>query len=137
MLKPVVIGGVVAAGLLATSGSARSLFPTLNLSVNPVSATSFEVIEARGAGAMDMWCAAASYAEDTLGVRGNKRLYVESPRGPSVTAQGRKGVVFTTNGAGGGQQAVSVSVRRAGDSLPIHHARQFCLNHIIEPADRF
>ena len=101
------------------------------LQVNPISATQFEVIEARGAGAQDIWCAAARYTELQLGItRG--RLYVEVPRGPARTAPGRKGVVFTTREVPGARTSTSVSVRQAGLNLPIFHALQFCRNYIWE-----
>lgn len=128
------LSGAVCAG---SALAAQSVVFRLNLDVNPVSATSFEVIEARGAGAMDIWCAAATYAEDTLRIPGNKRLYIEKARGPAVTASGRKGVVFTTIGEGRDNKTYSVSVKQVGYSLPIHHAKQFCLNYIIEQEDRF
>lgn len=123
--------------LMPATLAAQVLFFPPTLQVNGVSDTRFEVIEARGAGAMDIWCNAARYAEQALGIPGHRRLYVDRPRGPSVTVPGRIGVVFTTQGTGEPSGAVSVSVRRAGDSLPIHHARQFCRNYILERDDGF
>ncbi|MEO0389394.1 MAG: hypothetical protein AAF218_00490 [Pseudomonadota bacterium] len=128
---------VCAASLLAGSALAdHSRFDTLSLTVTPISAAQFEVIEARGAGARDIWCAASRYAADRLGAsRG--RLYVATPRGPARTAPGRTGVIFTTAApTGAAPTGLSVTVRRAGASLPINHAIQFCRDHIIEPADR-
>jgi hypothetical protein len=104
------------------------------LTVNPISATEFEVIEARGAGAQDIWCAAAYYAEYTLG-RDRGRLYVSVPRGPAQTAPGRTGVTFTLREIAEPRTGVSVTVRREGENLPIFHALQFCRNYTIELDD--
>lgn len=104
------------------------------LQVNPISATQFEVIESGGAGAQDIWCAAASYAEGALG-RTRGRLYIARARGPAETVPGRKGVVFSVEPTPGAFTSVSVSVRQAGMNLPIFHALQFCRNHILERED--
>lgn len=99
------------------------------LIVNPVDATAFEVIEARGEGARGIWCAAASYAEERLGQRDGARLHVLVPLGPASTAPGRKGVTFTTDPTRLPLPPVrgySVSVREQGYTLPTFHARQFC-----------
>lgn len=99
-----------------------------HLQVVPLNASDFEVIEARGEGARGMWCAAADYAQARL-ARGDGRLYVKRARAASLSAQGRKGVVFT-NAPSTLQvepnTALSVSVREIGRSLPIAHAYQFC-----------
>lgn len=137
MLRALAIS--IALSFCAAQASAEiwlSLYRGLNLDVNRVSATRFEVIERRGAGAADIWCAAALFAEQTLGqTRG--RIYVDTPRGPAQTAPGRKGVIFTTQAPANASTSVSVSVRQAGQGLRIAHAIQFCRNHIIEPGDRF
>lgn len=124
----------VTAPVAALAGLNGSFFG-LNLDVNPLPAGQFEVIEARGAGAQDIWCAAALYAEDTLGQQ-RGRLYVITPRGPAQTVPGRTGVAFSTQAPEATSQAYSVSVDIAGQSLPIFHARQFCRNNLIEPGDR-
>ncbi len=104
------------------------------LAVNPVSSTSFEVIESGGAGAQDMWCAAASYAQNRLGIR-RGRMYVARAIGPAETVRGRKGVVFTTQPTADAFTSVSVSVKEPGMNLPIFHALQFCTNNIRERED--
>lgn len=118
-------------GLSASQAMAFGISFAPRLQVNPVSATEFEVIESGGAGAQDIWCAAARFAEDVLG-RARGRLYVARARGPSLTVPGRKGVVFSVEPTPGAFTSVSVSVRQAGMNLPIFHARQFCRNHILE-----
>ena len=125
-------------GLLTVPVEAQSLRFGLGfaprLQVNPISATEFEVIESDSAGAQDIWCAAARYTEETLGIR-RGRLYISRGRGPAQTVQGRTGVTFSTEPVPGAFTSVSVSVRAPGLNLPIFHARQFCRNHILERDD--
>ncbi len=108
------------------------------LLVVPLNATDFEVIEDHGEGARGMWCAAASFAEERLGQGSGQRLYVKRPRGRSVSGAGSIGVTFTTSEAGLGVppiQSYGVTVRDAGLNLPVHHARQFCVNYLIDIED--
>jgi len=108
------------------------------LLVVPLNATDFEVIEGRGEGARGMWCAAASFAQDRLGLPRNTRLYVKTARGPSVSGAGRRGVVFTTSTKGvTPKTSYSVSVREPGLGLPQYHAFQFCNDYLIELEDLF
>lgn len=116
--------------------SASTHFPDPRLAVNPVSSTEFEVIEARGAGARDMWCAAARYAHYALG-RDRGRIWVAVSRGPAKTVSKAKGVTFTTDDIGSSATPISVSVRHTGQSLPLNHALQFCNDYLIEPDDRY
>ncbi len=122
--------------LVPAFASASTFFSDPRLSVNPLSPTQFEVIEARGAGARDIWCAAARYAVNTLG-RDRGRIWIAVPRGPAQTKANAKGVTFTTDQVGSAASSVSVSVRTAGQSLRVIHALQFCKDYIIEPEDRF
>ncbi|SPH20003.1 hypothetical protein ASD8599_00743 [Ascidiaceihabitans donghaensis] len=129
----------LAAAILALAplnAGANGFYFDPGLTVNPVSATQFEVIEARGEGARGMWCAAARYAVYTLG-QDKGRLYVDTPRGPSVTQNSGKGVVFTTQAPENPTQSVSVTVRRAGASLPVIHALQFCRDYDVFPDNNF
>lgn len=108
------------------------------LIVVPLSTQDFEVIEDHGAGARHIWCAAAEFAQDVLGLPRDERLFIKTPRGPSLSGVGRTGVVFTTDPtrvSGETEQSYSVTVRRAGENLPSHHARQFCLDRLIELRD--
>ena len=118
--------------LLPLSVSANGFYFDPGLKVNPVSATKFEVIEARGEGARGMWCAAARYAVYTLG-QDSGRLYIDTPRGPSETQQAGTGVVFTTEPPQTTSQSYSVTVRQAGASLPVIHALQFCRDYDVFP----
>ena len=105
------------------------------LLVVPLNTFDFEVIEDRGVGARGIWCAAGEFAQNVLALPAEERLYIKTPRGPSVSGVGRRGVVFTTDASraeGDAGQSYSVTVRRAGENLPSHHARQFCRDNLIE-----
>lgn len=120
-----------AAMTLPTANFANSLdyHPDPKLRVNAVDADSFEVIERRGAGAPDMWCAAARYANKALGVY-DGRIWLETARGPSRTVAGSKGATFTIAAVNGDFKALSPSVRKAGQTLRISQARRFCLAYV-------
>ncbi len=98
------------------------------LDVVPLGGGNFEVIEANGEGARGMWCAAADYAMRRNNANG-QRLYVQAARAASVTRAGRKGAIFTTNVNNlnvAPSKSLTVSVETPGQSLPLHHAIQFC-----------
>lgn len=124
---------VTAFACIATASSAFTNRYTSRLDVNPINGTQFEVIEGYGEGARGMFCAAAVYAEQVLGVRGG-RVYVLTPRGPSRTVQGRKGAVFTVD-ANDVTPAfgASVTVKQPGYGLRITHALQFCSENLSIP----
>ena len=110
------------------------------LVVVPLTTTEFEVIEDRGEGPRGIWCAAASFAQQRLGAARASRIYVQQARGPSVSGVGRKGVVFTTREdklTVPATQSSSLSVRVPGMGLPVHHARQFCIDYLLDIYDRF
>ncbi|UOA28199.1 hypothetical protein [Pseudosulfitobacter sp. DSM 107133] len=131
----------IAAGL----GLALTAFPAAaqftdalfepKLPVNPLSASTFEVIEKNGAGPRDIWCAAATYAIDQLGDQ-RGRLYIVTPRGPAQSVAGAKGVAFSTRDPGNAPApGHSVTTSVPGANLLLFHAVQFCKDHIIEPGD--
>lgn len=130
----VILFAALLPALAATQSLSIGLGFVPRLQVNPISPTRFEVIESGGAGAQDIWCAAAHYAENVLG-RSRGRLYVAEARGPARTVPGRKGVVFSTEPTPDAFTSVSVSVRQTGMNLPIFHALQFCRNHLRERED--
>lgn len=117
--------------LPATSQAYRSV---IWLYVVPITEDTFEVIEDGSIGPSEFWCAGADYAR-AAGLDGvRKRMYVETPRGPSKTRPGRMGVVFTTNPGDDIKDtpsSYSVTVKRRGENLSIAHARNFC-HYIIE-----
>ncbi len=108
------------------------VFPPPRLEVNPLSNTTFEVIEKGGAGPREIWCAAADYAIRNLGKQ-RGRIYVVTPRGPAQTRAGAKGVAFSTLDPGiVARTGYSVTTDIAGANLLVFHAEQFCSDHIIE-----
>jgi hypothetical protein len=127
-MKPVVMVAVFGCGL-ASAAHAQSFESGTRLPVNPVSATQFEVIEADSAGGAQMWCAAATYSNDVLGRYEKTDISVLSPRGPSVTATGRNGVVFTIDQASldeAPSTAYSATINRAGVTFAVSMALTFC-----------
>jgi hypothetical protein len=110
--------------------AAAASFRAINLLyVRPIDAVTFEVLESRGAGAADIWCAAADYAR-RAGLDGvRKRMYVTEPRGASRTTANAIGVVFTTepdDALRDTPSSYSVTVTRRGENLGIGHAYDFC-----------
>lgn len=127
---------IVLAAMIGTTAAAQAFEAQNRLLVVPLGSKDFEVIEARGEGARGMWCAAADYAKRVLKQPGGSRVYVKTPRGPSVSGAGRIGVVFTTDPSRlsvAPNKGYSVTVRTAGRGLPINHAYQFCIDYLIEP----
>ncbi|MEM9968077.1 MAG: hypothetical protein AAF755_08265 [Pseudomonadota bacterium] len=127
--------GIALAVLFPLSTAAAPYEAPNSLKVFPLTSGGFEVVEARGQGAMGIWCAASSYVIDRLSPPGRTRLYVKTARGPSVSVAGRKGVAFTIDPADLSvtpSTSHSVSVRQVGRSLPIYHAVQFCREDVIK-----
>ncbi|MFP4326743.1 MAG: hypothetical protein ACLFQL_01950 [Paracoccaceae bacterium] len=123
-----------AAVALATAAPASAFTAVNRLDVTPLGNARFEVIEARGAGPRQIWCAAADYARRELGAGAAQRIYVENPRGPARGASSRIAVGFTlapgpdlgegpVNGQGGDW---SVRVRDRGYNLSTSFAFGFC-----------
>ena len=133
------VGATILTCVIATTSTAN--FLAINrLNVIPLDATTFEVIESRGAGAADIWCAAADYAQRAGLDAPRKRMYIESPRGPSRTVPNAKGVVFTTSPDDelrDSPTSYSVTVKRRGENLSISHAHQFCDRFFDDYFDRF
>lgn len=114
--------------LLPVALEAATLGEESRLVINPINSSDFEVIELRGMGPTEYWCAAASFNEVRRGRSETLPLYIKSPRGPSVTAPGRKGVVFTIDPSGLADVARlnTVSVDRAGLTFKSAVARRYC-----------
>lgn len=115
-------------GLCATPAIARTIAEQDQLIINPISATDFEVVETQDMGPGAFWCGAASYHERRMGRSDTDVLYIKSPRGPSVTQPGARGVVFTTDPAGLDvtKSTSSISIRRAGLGFKSNFARSLC-----------
>ncbi len=121
------------------AGAAQGFEAENELIVFPLTASSFEVIEANGEGARGIWCAAASYAQDRVGAAGGQRMYVKTPRGPSVSVPGRTGVTFTLNAADLASppfKSYSVSVRKPSLNIGVGQAHEFCPIHDLTMFDR-
>ena len=99
--------------------------------VRQIDATSFEVIEADGAGGMQMWCAAGIFSRKVMGLRGGDLTVIRS-RGPSETYPGRKSVVFTTRPVDNPKSSYSTSVRTAGLQFSMTHAYAQCRSMLPE-----
>ncbi|MGC1504375.1 MAG: hypothetical protein WA782_09580 [Sulfitobacter sp.] len=87
----------------------------------------FEVANGGGYGARGMWCAAADYARRVLGAHGHDRVYIAVARTPGLGQ--RAPVRFTLDPAGLNPSSVTIvgaSLRKAGASLSVDHAYQFC-----------
>jgi len=131
---------VAFATALAGAGSAQTFTAENRLKVVPLNGSDFEVIEARGEGPRGIWCAAADYAVNQGRTGPGQRIYVKTPRGPSVSVAGRKGVVFTTDASRLSQapsRSLSVGTGTIGEGLPVAHAIQFCRDYQIELNDIF
>jgi hypothetical protein len=119
---------ITAALMVPSLAMSDTLGEQRGLTINTINATDFEVIETQSMGAADFWCAAASYNEARQGRSDLIALYVRSPRGPAKTAQGYKGVVFTTDPAGLPPPIASLtlSVDQPGATLKSRKGRSFC-----------
>ncbi|MCX7560858.1 hypothetical protein OS190_14875 [Sulfitobacter sp. F26204] len=87
----------------------------------------FEVMSDGGYGARGMWCAAADYARKARGAHGFARLFIAEGRAPGIGQ--RAPVRFTLDPSGLNPVPVTIvgaSLRRAGSSLSVDHAHQFC-----------
>ncbi|MEP1353482.1 MAG: hypothetical protein ABJX32_09795 [Tateyamaria sp.] len=98
---------------------------TFTIPIVPLDKTTFEAIEADGAGGTQMWCAAGIFATRVLGIT-NGEIYIKQARGPSVAAQGRKGVVFTTQEVPNASKSYSQGVQTTGKSFSAGHAHSLC-----------
>lgn len=97
--------------------------------INPINATDFEVIQGTNFGAAEFWCGAATFIERRSGRSELTPVYVKRPRGPSLTAPGQNGVVFTTSNAGlppADSSRLSLTVSSSGAMLKSVQARRYC-----------
>ncbi|WP_299689633.1 hypothetical protein [uncultured Tateyamaria sp.] len=93
--------------------------------VRQIDATRFEVIEADGAGGMQMWCAAGIFSRKVMGLRGGDLTIVQA-RGPSANYPGRKSVIFTTQPVANPKSSYSTGVRTEGLQFSMTHAYAQC-----------
>lgn len=123
MLKVLILLGVIGGPCVAGTEREED-----KLVINRLSDTSFEVVEAQDMSARAFWCGAASYVERRQRMPATTRLFLKVPRGASVSAPGRKAVVFTMDPRGLDVilDPLTVDVRRKGLSLLSYQARGFC-----------
>ncbi len=97
--------------------------------INKINATDFEVIKGINYGAAEFWCGAATYIERRLRQSELTMLYVKRPIGPSLTVPGKKGVVFSTSGAGlpaADPDRITLTVDKPGATLKSVQGRRYC-----------
>lgn len=126
MLRPIALAIAVT---LPTLGYAQDSVrgERYTIPVNQIDSTTFEVIEADGAGGTQLWCAAGLYTRNVLGLRGGD-LYIAQGRTDAQTVPGRKGVVFTTQAVPNAFSSVTQGVRRTGKVFSMTHAYALCRN---------
>ena len=129
MLKKLVFAALL---VLPSLAIAQSFFflERYTIPVNQIDATTFETVDADGAGGTQHWCAAGIYASKVLGLK-KVFLFIKQPLGPSVTVPGRKGVVFSTEPVPGATQSYSEGVRKAGKTFSLSHASALCWGDYI------
>lgn len=135
-MRSILVAAVCAT--LPFAASAQGYQAINGLQVVPLGGSSFEVIEGFGEGPRGIWCAAASFAYDRAGAASTSRIYIKTPRGPSVSGVGRIGVVFTLDPSdlpSPPRKSHSVSVDQQSIGLSVSHSSQFCKDYIIELND--
>ena len=124
-----VIGVVFALLVGALPASAKSFKAINRLTVNPINATDFEVIKKASSSPRAMWCAAADYSGRRLDRYNKTDLIIITPIGPSTTQPDRNGVTFTIDPNQSNvapTKSYSVTVKTAGASMSVGHAKTFC-----------
>ncbi|MEO0503965.1 MAG: hypothetical protein AAFZ14_11620 [Pseudomonadota bacterium] len=124
---------ILACLVLPTTVAADRIFfrELIVIPVRPIDANSFEVIEADGAGGMQMWCAAGIFSRKVLGQRGGDLSIVQA-RGPSSAYPGRKSVIFTSLPVDNPTSSYSTNVRTAGLTFSMTHAYAQCRSMLPE-----
>lgn len=125
MLAPLVV-----LALAAHTPPAEAFTAINQLEVNALpQADTFEVIQSRGAGPRQFWCAAADYARRELGAPASQRIVLTAPRRASVTVPGRTSVTFQLAPRGARPEnpgGVSTTVRILGETYSTSFAVGFC-----------
>ena len=94
-MKVIVIGCAAFALLIGTLPASANSFRARNtLTVNPITATEFEVVKKASSSPRAMWCAASDFSGRGLGRYKKTDLIIKTPIGPSVTQPGRIGTFF-------------------------------------------
>lgn len=123
-------GGVfcVLIALAPLSAAAATTGEEDRMLISRINGSDFEVVETRAMGAADFWCGAATFIERRSGLSELTPIYLKRGRGPSLSAPGRKAVVFSTSAAGLPATAsrMTLSVDRPGDMVKSTQARRYC-----------
>jgi hypothetical protein len=121
---------LVALALAAHAPPVAAFTAVNQLEVNALpEAETFEVIQSRGAGPRQFWCAAADYAKRALRAGAGRRIVLDEPRHGSATRQGRTAVTFRLAPKGARPESrggVSITVRRVGEAYSVFFAYGFC-----------
>jgi hypothetical protein len=128
-MKVNVIGAALALLVGALPANAKSFKAINRLTVNPISATEFEVINRASSSPRALWCAAADYSGRRLDRYNKTDLIIITPIGPSMTQPDRNGVIFTIDPNQSDVAPIksySVTVKTAGASMSVGHAKMFC-----------
>ncbi|TMM55091.1 hypothetical protein [Sulfitobacter sabulilitoris] len=114
--------------LLSTPVLADTRSEELSLVINPVNATDFEVVKQIGMGPHEFWCAAASFNEARANRSELLPIYIKRPLGPSQTAPGKLGVLFTLSNDGLPPEPSlrTVEVDQPGLMFKSYQARRYC-----------
>ena len=131
---------IIAAMLATLAPAAAQAWRAWNRhEVYPVGNGAFEVIGRAGSGPRQFWCAAGDFARHVLGAGNTVRIYIVRGRGPAVTVENRKSVVFSLQPPPGDlpPESYSLSVDRVGDNLSASFARQYCLDPDMVTPFRF
>ncbi|MDU9003504.1 hypothetical protein [Sedimentitalea todarodis] len=120
---------VLAGAIAAIAAPSMAWRATNNHTVNPLSATSFEVIGRGGISSIDYWCAAGDYARRALGAPLDQRIYISRARGEAETENAKSAVQFSLEPPVGSdlRPAFLLTVTRIGDNLSAWAAWNYCL----------
>lgn len=124
--RPLLAGLVL--GLVATQAGAFRAENGLDVNPLPGPAT-FEVIQSRGAGPMQFWCAAADYARRELNGDASDRVVLTEPRHAAATDPRREGVSFRLVAREARQETTGrgfATVREAGETYSVSMAENLC-----------
>ncbi len=129
-MRPLILAALCA--ILPIAASAQAYRTESWLVAVPLNAKDFEVIEDNGEGPRGIWCAAADFAKNRLGLPTSANLYIQTGLGPSVTTPGHRSVVFTIDPerlSAKPNKGYSVSLKKVGYTLHVGHADNFCTDY--------
>ncbi|REC55618.1 hypothetical protein DRV84_11405 [Rhodosalinus sediminis] len=118
----------LALSLIAPAAQAFRAENGLEVTALPEPAT-FEVIQSRGAGPTQIWCAAADYARAELSGGASDRLVITAPRGPAETDAQRDATRFRLMSREARPETTArgfAIVREAGETYSVSTADAFC-----------